>query len=496
MTAYTELETRFRRLAALQEAASILHWDSSTMMPEGAGAGRAEQLATLRVLAHERLTDPALGDLIDAAAAEQELGPWQKANLAEMRRRRVHATSLPAPLVEALSKACSECEREWRRARPGNDFAGILPKLERVLSLVREAAAAKAERLGKSAYDALLDEYEPGGSTADIDRLFGELARFLPGFIAQAIERQAARPAPIEPAGPFPVEKQRALGLELMRRVGFDFAHGRLDISLHPFCGGTPDDVRITTRYDEADFRGALMGVLHETGHALYERGLPAEWRFQPVGDARGMAMHESQSLLMEMQACRSREFAEFLAPLLAKSFGGAGPAWEAENLYRLGIQVRRSLIRVDADEVTYPAHVILRYRLERAMIAGDLALADLPAAWNDGMKELLGIVPPDDREGCLQDIHWYDGAWGYFPTYTMGALIAAQLFDAARRAHPELSDDLRCGDFSRLLAWLREHVHGKGSSRTTAEIVAEATGRPLDAAVFEAHLRRRYLED
>jgi carboxypeptidase Taq len=280
-----------------------------------------------------------------------------------------------------------------------------------------------------------------------------------------------------------------------MKRVGFDFDHGRLDISLHPFCGGTPDDVRITTRYDEADFRGALMGVLHETGHALYERGLPIEWRRQPVGDARGMAMHESQSLLMEMQACRSREFTAFLAPLLRETFGGTGPVWEADNLYRLGTQVRRSLIRVDADEVTYPAHVILRYRLERAMIAGDLALADLPAAWNDGMKELLGIVPPDDRQGCLQDIHWYDGAWGYFPTYTMGAMIAAQLFDAAKRANPGLLEELGAGDFARLLGWLRAHVHGKGSSRTTTEIVAEATGHPLDAAVFEAHLRRRYLD-
>jgi carboxypeptidase Taq len=496
MTAYATLETRFRRLGALHEAAAILHWDSATMMPEGAGGGRAEQLATLRVASHEVLTDPAIADLLPAAEGEAALDPWRRANLAEMRRRWLHATAVPARLVEELSKACSACEREWRRARPENDFKGIVPKLQRVLDLVREAAAAKAERLGKSRYDALLDEYEPGGSTAEIDLLFRELARFLPGLIDAAIARQAARPTPHEPQGPFAVEKQRALAAELMQRVGFDFAHGRLDISLHPFCGGTPDDVRITTRYDEADFRGSLMGVLHETGHALYERGLPQEWRLQPVGDARGMAMHESQSLLMEMQACRSREFTQFLAPLLRQAFGGAGPEWEAENLYRLNTTVRRSLIRVDADEVTYPAHVILRYRLERALIAGDLALADLPGAWNEGMRELLGIVPPDDRQGCLQDIHWYDGAWGYFPTYTLGAMIAAQLFDAAKRANPGLLEDLRRGDFARLLGWLRANVHGKGSSLTTGEIVEQATGRELDAAVFEAHLRRRYLED
>jgi carboxypeptidase Taq len=495
MTPYETLETRFRRLGALQEAIAVLNWDSAAMMPPGGGAARAEQLATLRVMAHEALTDPALGDLLAGAEAATGLDPWRRANLAEMRRRWLHATALPADLVDALSRACSDCEREWRRARPENDFKGILPKLARVLDLVREAAAAKAARLGKSPYEGLLDEYEPGASTATIDRLFGELADFLPGFIDAAVERQATRPPPREPSGPFAVEKQRQVAVELMARIGFDFEHGRLDVSLHPFCGGTSEDVRITTRYDETNFRGALMGVLHETGHALYERGLPASWRLQPVGDARGMAMHESQSLLMEMQACRSREFTEFVAPLLRRTFGGTGPDWAAENLWRLNTQVRRSFIRVDADEVTYPAHVILRYRLERALIAGDLALADLPGAWRDGMQELLGIAPPDDRQGCLQDIHWYDGAWGYFPTYTLGAMIAAQLFDAAKRADSGLLDDIGRGDFSRLLAWLREKVHGKGSSRSTYEIVVEATGRPLDATIFEAHLRKRYLE-
>jgi carboxypeptidase Taq len=494
MTPYDRLDTRFRRIGALGEAAAMLQWDNATMMPAGAAAARAEQLATLKVLAHEALTDPALADLLEAAEAAGETDPWRRANLREMRRRWLHATAVPADLVEALSKACSECERVWRGARAASDFAAVLPKLHAVLELVRGAAAAKAARLGKSPYDALLDEYEPDGSTAEIDPLFDDLARFLPGFTGEVLELQASRPAPLEPAGPFPVEKQRALGIRFMTLLGFDFEHGRLDVSLHPFCGGTPDDVRLTTRYDEGDFRGALMGVLHETGHALYERGLPAEWRRQPVGEARGMAVHESQSLLMEMQACRSREFVEFAAPELRRAFGGEGPAWAAENLYRLNTRVQRSLIRVDADEVTYPAHVILRYRLERALIAGDLALADLPGAWNDGMAALLGIRPPDDRHGCLQDIHWYDGAWGYFPTYTLGAMIAAQLFDAAKRADPAILPGIAKGDFAPLLAWLRANVHGKGSLLSTRELVAAATGRPLDASVYERHLRARYL--
>jgi carboxypeptidase Taq len=324
--------------------------------------------------------------------------------------------------------------------------------------------------------------------------VFADLAAFLPGFLEEVLARQRRQPVVLAPEGPFPIERQRALAVMLMERLGFDFDHGRLDVSLHPFCGGTPDDVRITTRYDEADFTSALMGVLHETGHALYERGLPARWRSQPVGQARGMSVHESQSLLVEMQVCRSRGFLGFAAPLLRQAFEAEGPAWETDNLYRLYTRVEPGCIRVDADEVTYPAHVILRYRLERAMVAGDLAIADLPAAWNEGHKTLLGIVPPDDRRGCLQDIHWYDGAWGYFPTYTLGAMTAAQLFAAARDADPSIEPGIARGDFAPLLSWLRANVHGKGSRLSSSALLQEATGRPLDAEVFKAHLRRRYL--
>jgi carboxypeptidase Taq len=493
-TPYHQLEARFARLGALQEATSFLHWDSATFMPEGGANARAEQLAALKVVCHEILTDSALPDLFAAAAAQDELDPWQRANVTEMHRLHAHATAVPPDLVAALSKACSACEMVWRQARPAADFAAVRPALQRVLDLVRESATAKAARLGKSAYEALLDEYEPDGSTAAIDALFDDLARCLPQLIEGAIERQSQKPKPLPLAGKFPIEAQRRLGLALMARLGFDFNHGRLDVSLHPFCGGTPDDVRLTTRYEEDDFSGALMGVLHETGHALYELGLPPAWRRQPVGQARGMSIHESQSLLVEMQACRSREFIEFLAPLVREAFGGNGPAWDADNLYRLNTRVERSLIRVDADEVTYPAHVILRYRLERAMIAGDLALADLPSAWNDGMQALVGVAPASDREGCLQDIHWYDGAWGYFPTYTLGAMTAAQLFAAAKRADARILPSIARGDFAPLLAWLREHVHGKASRDTTSDIIAAATGRTLDAATYEEHLETRYL--
>jgi carboxypeptidase Taq len=496
MSAYTDLEARFRRLGAVEEAIAVLHWDAAAMMPAGGAAARAEQLATLRGIAHQLLAVPEIADLLAAADAEAaDLGPWQRANLREMRRRWRHAAAVPGDLVEALSRAKSQSEAVWRTARPADDFALALLGLERVLGLTREVAAAKAEALGTSPYEALLDQYEPGGSTELIDRLFDELSRFLPVLLDAALARQAARPAPPELRGPFPIALQRRAALTLLERIGFDFAHGRLDESAHPFCGGTSDDVRLTTRYDEADFAKALMGTLHETGHALYKRGLPAEWRLQPVGAARGMAAHESQSLFLEMQICRSRAFAGFAAPLLREIFGGVGEAWDGEAFYQRQIRVEPGPIRVDADEVTYPAHVILRYRLERAMLAGDLLPRDLPGAWTEGLQRLIGVTPRSDRDGCLQDIHWYDGAWGYFPTYTLGALIAAQLFAAARQALPGLAEQIGRGEFAPLYDWLRTHIHGKGSLLSTADLVLDATGAPLGTAAFEAHLRQRYLE-
>ena len=494
MNAYRQLEERFRRIGAIEQAISVLHWDTAAVMPEGGSAARAEQLSTLRLIAHQHLVAPEVeGLLAEAGASNGKLGEWQRANLREMRRRWLHAAAVPGELVEAESRACSECEAVWRRARLENDFAAVLPGLERILHIEREIGAVKGERLGMSPYEALADQYEPGASVATIDSLFDEIAAFLPDLIEDAVTRRAATPAATV-SGAFPIEAQRRLAMRLMERIGFDFKHGRLDVSAHPFCGGIPDDVRITTRYSETDFARSLMGVLHETGHALYQRGLPAEWRLQPVGRARGMAMHESQSLLLEMQVCRSRAFLTYAAPLIRDAFGGEGPEWGADALYRRQIRVRRGLIRVDADEVTYPAHVILRYRLERAMLAGDLEPSELPAAWAAAMRDMLGVAPENDREGCLQDIHWYDGNWGYFPTYTLGALIAAQLFESARRDLPNLVREITEGEFAGLIGWVRERVHSKGSFLSTAELVESATGRALGTASFERHLRDRYL--
>ena len=494
---YASLEARFGQIGALSEAARVLSWDRSVNMPPRGAPGRAEQLAAIRLAVHEKIADPALPDLLDAAEDEVAGDPWRAANLREMRRRWTHAMALDAGLVAAMARADSACEMAWREARPRADYAAVKPLLETVLALVREAGQARGEALGCSAYEGLMDIYEPGARTAPIDALFADLAGFLPPFLDRVLAAQAAEPAPLPLEGPFPVAAQHALGVRLMEQLGFDFDGGRLDVSLHPFCSGVHDDIRVTTRYDTADFTQSVMAVLHETGHALYNANLPGEWRRQPVGAARGMAVHESQSLIVEMQACRSAEFLGFLAPLLREAFGGDGPAWTPGNLRRHYRRVARSFIRVDADEATYPAHVILRYRLERALVEGGLALDDLPGAWADGLDSLLGIRPANDAEGCLQDIHWYGGSWGYFPTYALGALAAAQLFQAALAARPDIPDALAKGDFAPLTGWLGEAVHRKASMpATTDALLAEATGEALGTAAFKVHLERRYLSE
>jgi carboxypeptidase Taq len=493
--AHDRLITRFARIATIGECAAMLGWDAAAMMPPGGGGARGDQLAVLAGLAHTHLTAPEVGDdLLEAEGAVEPADPWLAANLALMRHAYTRATALPADLVEAQARANSACEKVWRVARAASDFPAVATQLGEVINLTRQAATALAEVLGLTPYDALMDGYQRGIGSADVAPIFADYEVFLRRALPEAEERQARQPQPIRPIGPFPIPTQEALCRTISERLGLGFENARLDRSAHPFSGGTRTDVRITTRYREEDFAQAVLAVIHETGHALYERGLPDRWARQPVGEAAGMAAHESQSLIVEMQACRSNEFLSWLGPTLHQTFGGGAEPYGAVNLARLWRRVERGFIRVDADEMTYPAHVILRFRLEQALIAGDLRVNDLPGAWNDGLGALLGLTPPDDARGCLQDIHWYDGAFGYFPSYTLGAMAAAQLIAAARQDEPGLDHALARGDLSPLLGWLRTHVHGKGSLHGFNDLLREATGRPLDPSCFQAHLTARYL--
>lgn len=495
MAHYQKLQDHFRKLSRFAHLDAICGWDQAAMMPAGGNQARGEAMAELAVLMHELATAPQLADWF-AAAGQEHLTAAQTISLQAMERHWRQATVLPARLVEAKSLAASRCEHAWREQRKNNDWQGFLPNLSEVVKLAREEAAVRAAHTGLSPYDALLDLYEPGMTSAQLDDLFRDVKAWLPQLIRDVDEKQKERPY-LVPQGPFAIEKQKALGLDAMKLLGFDFSHGRLDVSTHPFCGGVPTDVRITTRYNEADFMTALLGVIHETGHACYEQNLPPDWAGLPVGEARSMGVHESQSLFFEMQLARSAEFTHQLAPMAATVFARENdPAFSVENIYRFNTRMKRGYIRVDSDEVTYPAHVILRYEIERPLIEGELEVADIPAVWNEKMQTYLGLSTQDNfRDGCMQDIHWTGGAFGYFPSYTLGAMYAAQLFAAAERSIPQLREKIRRGELGELFTWLRNEIWQKASTLSTGDLIRSATGEALNPTYFQAHLRRRYLE-
>ncbi|MGC3982580.1 MAG: carboxypeptidase M32 [Steroidobacteraceae bacterium] len=494
LTPYQQLEQEFRRLHALRATTNLLRWDAATMMPSGSVDLRGDQLAAMETECHSLLAAPKVPRLLDRATASVSgLDDWQQANLRRMRREYDHAIAIPQNLISKLAKATAKSEQRWREAREQSDFKLFAPHLEEVLRLVRERAQLLGQAQKLAPYDALVDEFSPGLTGASIDRIFTLLAQRLPELIQQAIETQAQRSVlPVN--AKVSTAKQRALAVEVMKAMGFSFDHGRLDESAHPFTGGTPGDVRITTRFLPQDVLSGLMAVIHETGHARYEQSLPANWRAQPAGGSAGMAVHESMSLLLEMFIGRSRPFMQYLQPMLAKSLGVTGEEWQSENLYRVLTQVQRSMIRIDADELTYPVHIMLRYDLERQLLSGELPVKELPDAWNQTMASRLGVTPANDAEGCLQDIHWSLGAFGYFPSYAIGAVTAAQWLEALRAALPGMDEQVASGDFAPLFAWLDENIYSAAATLDGPQLVQQVTGRALSAAAWLRYAESKYL--
>lgn len=490
--AYQALTATFTRLYRYQHLGSIASWDQAAMMPAQGNEARAAALAELDVLLHQTLTDPALSALM-AAAQDEALDVQQCANLREMRRDWEQTNLLPARLVEAKSLAGSRCEHAWRSQRPANDWKGFLANFAEVVKLSREEARILSQAKGVSPYEALMDKYEPGARSAALDVLFGDLKTWLPALIGQVRAKQAHDTVE-KPQRPFPIEQQRALGVEIMGLLDFDFSAGRLDISSHPFCGGVAQDVRITTRYSEDDFMRSLMGIVHETGHARYEQNLPRQSVHLPVGRARSMGIHESQSLSFEMQCGRNPAFLALISPLVQKHLG-AQSAFEPANLAQLFTRVEPGFIRVDADELTYPAHIILRYEIERALMDGQIEAEDIPALWDAKALSYLGLDTRGNyRDGCLQDIHWTMGLFGYFPSYTLGAMYAAQYFATIRQLHPDLDAKIAAGDLAPIFDWLSTHIWQQASRWETHELVQRATGETLNPRYFREHLERRYL--
>ena len=486
------LTATFTRLYRYSHLASMVGWDQSAMMPAKGNEARAAALAELQVLMHQTLTSEALAGQIQAAGAAG-LDDEEQASLREMRRQWQQAKLLPERLVEAQSLAASRCEHAWRTQRRQNDWPGFLKNFREVVALAREEAKLLADAKGSSCYDALMDKYEPGMRSVDIDRIFADVKSWLPALIQKTMAKQSLETV-IKPQGPFPVEQQRALGVEIMTLLGFDFEAGRLDVSTHPFCGGVAEDVRITTRYSEDDFMRSMMGIVHETGHARYEQKLPRERVHLPVGQARSMGIHESQSLSFEMQLGRSPQFLALIAPLVQKHLGQQA-AFESGNLAALFTRVRPGFIRVDADELTYPAHVILRYEIERALMDGEIEAEDIPALWDEKMMTYLGVDSCGNfQDGCMQDIHWPGGSFGYFPSYTLGSMYAAQFFASIRSGQPDLDAQVLGGNLLPVFKWLEQHIWRQASRWSIDDLVKRATGEALNPAHFRQHLERRYL--
>lgn len=492
MGAYQRLTDRFDRIDSLAHLGSMASWDRMATMPEGGNSARSKALAALDVLVHQTLADPLLKADLDLAAGES-LSEFERANWREMKRAWQSASALPGRLVEEKSMAGSQCEHAWRIQRRANDWTGFLVNFEKVLDVSRREARILGDLKGCSPYEALMDKYDPGATIAQIDAAFGDLKSWLPGLARAAIAVQNGQEFSV-PKGPFPTEVQKGLGMEVMASLGFDFAHGRLDVSAHPFCGGVPSDVRITTVYNENDCISAMMGIVHETGHALYEQGLPKEWAGQPAGAARSMALHESQSLTFEMQIGASKPFLNWIAPKMSAAFGRQ-EAFDPENLIRLFTRVNPGLIRVHSDELTYPSHVILRYEIERDLIEGAIEARDVPAAWDEKMMSYLGVDSRGNyKDGCMQDIHWTDGSFGYFPSYTLGAMYAAQWMAKIKSVTPDFDERISKGDFSAVRGWLDANVWKKASLLSASDIALAATGETLNPRYFKEHLERRYL--
>ena len=493
---YQQLEQEFRRLHAFRGVLSILRWDAALTMPRGSADLRGDQLAALEIESHTLLVSPRISRLLDRADANaQSLAGWQAANLREMRRLHDHAIATPQSLIARMAKAFARAEARWREAREANDFGVLAPQLDETVKLVRSKAELLGQRFSLEPWDALADEFTPGLLARDIDAIFTPLTQRLPGLVTEAIDLQAEKP-PLPIEGRFSVSRQRGLCIDVMKALAFPFDRGRFDDSDHAFTEGVPGDMRVTTKYDLRDPFQGLLGALHETGQALYDLGLPAEWVDQPVGQDRGMALEESQSLLLEMIVGRSRAFVTYLRPLLEKHYGAAGPEWSEDNLYRRLNRVMRGTNRMDADELTYQTHIWMRYELERRLLSGELPVKDLRDAWNALSSDRLGLVPASDLEGCLQDIHWAIGSFGHFPSYGVGAVVAGQLWETIRDELPGVEAEIAAGQFGGLLQWLRERVHSLGASLGVPQLVQHASGRPLSATPFLRYLERKYVSE
>ena len=488
--AWERFDERCREIEDLASAIKLCHWDQEVMMPPKAGPGRARTLATLQGITHDRLTDPKLGELLAELEQDGSLDDAQRASVRIMRRDHDKATKVPQSLVRELAEAEARAYQTWTKARPASDFAMLEPELSKVVDLKKQQADAigwEDER-----YDALLDEFEPTMKATEVESMFQELETSLRPLVDVILDAAGDQPEFLSKS--YDTDKQQDFCQWLVKELGFDTESGRLDTSPHPFTMPVgPGDVRQTTRADRDNLMMSIYAAMHETGHALYEQHIPPEYLGLPVGQVPSLGFHESQSRLWENQVGRNEPFTEFMLPRLREVFPSELEGVDARTFYRGANHPERTLIRVTADEVTYNLHVALRFELELALFRDELEISELPGAWNSAMEKWVGITPPDDADGVLQDMHWSIGALGYFPTYTLGTLYSAALFDKACSAVDGINDDLKDGKTARLLGWLDENIYQKAYLKPAKDLAADILGEPISAKPFINYLKNKY---
>lgn len=491
---YAELTGHFREIALLSSIEGLMFWDQLTYLPSKASDYRSEQAAYLAGTIHQKRTDSRVGDWLEELADSplaQDLSTESGCNIHHLQRRYDKLVKIPTALVEEIARTSGQSHLAWVAARKENNFAGFQPWLEKMLSLRQQQAQA----IGYEAtpYDALLDEYEPGETTAGVTEVLEGLRKELVPLIAKIVDSDSSVPSEIVRRN-YPVDRQESFGKQAAEAIGFRFDSGRLDVTAHPFCGGAgPFDVRLTTRYDEKDFANGFFSIMHEAGHGIYEQGLPTEQFGLPAGEAISLGIHESQSRMWENLVGRSHGFWQHSFSKLCKVFPEATQGVSLDQWYAAVNDSRPSLIRTESDEATYNLHIIIRFELERDLVEGNLAVADLPAAWNEAYEKMLGVRPPSDVDGVLQDVHWSEGMFGYFPTYALGNLYASQLFEQAEKELGNLESKFAEGDFCELLIWLRDKVHGVGQRQSARGLIKQISGQELSHEPLMRHLKKKF---
>ncbi|MBD74222.1 MAG: carboxypeptidase M32 [Rickettsiales bacterium] len=492
MLAYKELKKIFYEQSILSDIDSILQWDLSTFMPERSRKERSKQLCLLSELKHRLFSSERTQKMFQEAKNEK-LSFKDAINFNEMLREYEYFTSFNSKFIEKKTKLISVCEGKWRDAKEKKNFNIVKNELTKLVDLIKEEGKILSEKFNCSVYDSLMKHYNYSFNSKEITKIFNDLEKFILKIYPRIKEKQK-KECPFKQVPNLSEEMQFQISKFFMKKIGFKFQNGRIDKSLHPFCGGGTDDVRITTRLSKDNPFSSFEAVMHETGHGLYEQGLPVQWKNQPLGKSGDMVLHESQSLFVEMQIMKSKPFLKYFSQMLKDEFNISHEYSSDENLFKHFNRVKKSYIRVDADEVTYPLHIILRFELERKLFQNEFKVKDLPDIWNSNFEKIFGFKVDNDANGCLQDIHWYAGLFGYFPTYTLGAIISSQISWAIKNHIPKYDNLLEKGKFKFIVDWLRENIHSKGRLMLTKEIVKKATKEDVKLEFFKSYLKTKYL--